>query len=264
MKQTLLLALLILFMPAHADVYRCVGADGATTFSQTPCSATAEKVAVSSNRASAGPADCDFAENFARTTSRLMRQGVDKNRLFDQFGGPEAFDTGTTKMVHYVYQYRDNQSMSQDRIAELAIAQCNSGTFGAVSCESLPEAYTKSGGGCGGSFSAHRAYYDVDTFAIHREQAVERQREQSDRSRKQAEERRKYYADQKRTAKCRKETELEIARIEVLIQAGSDARSHRSKLDRLRAKLAKCGPYTTVSPPEVPPAPGGYHRLHRR
>ena len=264
MKLTLLLALLILFASAHADVYRCVGTDGATTFSQTPCSATAEIVAISSNRASAGTADCDFAENFARTASRLMREGVDKDRLFEQFGGPEAFDNGATKMVHYVYQYRDNQSMSQDRIAELAIAQCNTGTFGAVSCESLPKAYTKSGGGCSGSFSARRAYYDVDTFAIHREKAAERQREQAELSRKQAEERRKYYADQKRIAKCRKNLEQELARIEVQMQASSDPRRYRSKRERLRAKLAKCGPYTMVSPPDIPPQPGGYHRLHRR
>ena len=264
MKQTLLLALLILCTSAHADVYRCVGADGATTFSQTPCSATAEKVAIRSNRASAGTADCDFAENFARTTTRLMQQGVDKDRLFERFGGPGAFDTGSTKMVNYVYQYRDNQGMSQDRIAELTIAQCNSGTFGAVSCASLPEAYTNSGGGCGRSFSSRRAYYDVDTFAIHREQAAERQREQADLRKKQADEMRQHYAQQKRAAKCRKDIEHEITRIEVQMQASSDPRRYRSKLERLRAKLAKCGPYSKPSEPPPPPDPGGYHRYHRR
>ena len=264
MKQTLLLSLLVLITPAYADVYRCVGDDGATTFSQTPCSATAEKVAVRSTRTSTGTADCAFAENFIRTTSRLMRQRVEKDRLFEQYGGRDAFDDGATRIVNYVYQYRDSQSLSQDRIAELTVAQCNAGAFGSVSCESLPKAYTDSGGGCGESFSAHRAYYDVDTFAIHGEQAAERRREQAELSRKQAEERQKYYAQQQRTAKCRKEIEREITEIEVLISAGSDPRSHRSKLKRLRARLEKCGPYTQVSPPEVQPQPGGYHRLRNR
>ena len=264
MKQTLALALLVLVTPAYGDVYKCVGDDGATTFSQTPCSASAEKVAVASKRSSTGSADCSFAEGFARTTSRLMRQGVDKDRFFQQYGGPEAFDNGSTRMVHYVYQYRDAQGMSQDRIAELAVAQCNTGAFGGLTCESLPRAYTDSGGGCDGSFSANRAYYDVDTFAIHREKAEARQREQAELMKKQADEMREYYAQQKRTAACRKDIEQEITRIEVLISAGSDPRSHRSKLKRLRAKLEKCGPYTMTSPPEVKPQPGGYHRLRRQ
>jgi len=264
MKTTLLLALLVFVTPAFADVYRCVGADGTTTFSQTPCSATAEKVAVSSTRSSAASADCAFAENFARTTSRLMRQRVDKERFFEQFGGPEAFDYGSTRMVHYVYQFQDTQSIPEDRVAQLAVAQCEAGAFGALNCDSLPKAYTDSGGGCDGTFSAYSAYYDVSTSAIHGEQAMERQRVQAELSRKQAEERRKYYANQKRTAQCRKEFEQEITQIEVLIRAGSDPRGHRSKLKRLRARLAKCGPYTATSPPEVQPQPGGYHRLRHR
>ncbi|MDJ0793826.1 MAG: DUF4124 domain-containing protein [Woeseiaceae bacterium] len=264
MKQTLFLAVLVLVVPAHADVYKCVGDDGATTFSQTPCSASAEKVAVASKRSSTGSADCSFAENFARTTSRLMRQGVDKDRFFEQYGGPEAFDNGTTRMVNYVYQYRDTQGLSQDRIAELAVAQCNSGAFGGLTCESLPKAYTDSGGGCGGSFSAETAYYDVDTFAIHREKAEARRREQAELNKKQADERKKYYAQQKRAAECRKPIEQEIAEIEVLMSMSSDPRKYRSKLKRLRAQLEKCGPYTTTSPPEVQPQPGGYHRLRRR
>ena len=76
-----------------------------------------------------------------------------------------------TKIVHYVYQYRGTRSMAQNRIAELAVSQCKTGTFGGVNCESLPKSYTDSGGGCSESFSAHRADYSVDVFAIHQAEA---------------------------------------------------------------------------------------------
>ncbi len=256
MKHTSLLTLLVLVMPAHADVYRCVGADGAITYSQTPCSNSAEKVAVGrSNSVAKGATDCAFTENFIRSTSRLMRQGVDKDRLFDQFGGPGAFDDGATRIVHYVYQYQDTRSMTQDRIAELAVAQCNTGAFGDVSCESLPRSYTESGGGCGDSFSASRADYSVDVFAIHRAEAEERRKETAELNKKQAEALQKHYADVERGTQCRKKIEQQIFQIESRIFAGADPNGHRSELKRLRARLANCGSYR--SPPVVPPNSGG-------
>ena len=258
MKQTLLLASLALAMPVHADVYRCIGADGASTYSQTPCSTSAEKVAVSSNAAATGTADCAFAENFIRSTSRLMRQGVDKDRLFAQFGGPDAFDDGATKIVNYVYQYRNTRSMSQDRIAELAVSQCNTGAFGGVNCDSLPKSYTDSGGGCDESFSAHSADYSVDVFAIHRAEAEERQQATAELRKKQAEEIRKSYADLERGTQCRQKIEQQIFQIESRIYAGADPNGYRLELKRLRAKLVECGSYR--SPEVVPPAPGGYNR----
>ena len=258
MKQALLLASLAFVMPVHADVYRCVDADGATTYSQTPCSTSAEKVAVASTAVSTGTADCAFAEKFIRATSRLMRQRVDKDRLFEQFGGPDAFDNGATKIVHYVYQYQDTQSMSHDRIAELAVAQCKTGTFGDVNCESLPKSYTDSGGGCGESFSARRADFGVDVFAIHRAEAEERQQATVELNKKQAAERRKKYADIERGTQCRQKIEQQIFKIESRIYAGADPHGQRSELRKLRAELDKCGP--SRSQPVIPPAPGGYRK----
>ena len=51
MKRLFLFVLVFTANPAHADIYRCVAADGSTTFSQTPCSETAERVAVESGPA---------------------------------------------------------------------------------------------------------------------------------------------------------------------------------------------------------------------
>ena len=46
MKRFLLVICLAMAVPAQADIYRCLSADGSTTFSQTPCSETAERVTV--------------------------------------------------------------------------------------------------------------------------------------------------------------------------------------------------------------------------
>lgn len=50
-KRLLLLVFAALALPVHADVYRCVSADGSTTFSQTPCSESAERVTIESRPA---------------------------------------------------------------------------------------------------------------------------------------------------------------------------------------------------------------------
>jgi hypothetical protein len=261
MKQSLLLVCLALAVPAYADVYRCVGADGATTFSQTPCSSSAEKVAVGSTTGAAGTADCEFAENFIRSTSRLMRQGVDKGRLFEQFGGSDAFDNGATRIVNYVYQYENTRSMSQDRIAELAVAQCRSGAFGAVSCASLPKSYTDSGGGCDGSFSPNSADYSVDVFAIHRDQAEERQKASQELYNQQVAELSASYANLEAGTQCQQKIQQQISQIESRIYAGADPNGHRTELKRLRDQMDKCGP--ARSQPTPPPAPGGYHRIRK-
>ena len=261
MRQLLLLALLACAVPVYADVYRCVGPDGATTFSQTPCSDSAEKVAVSSRPAAKGTADCAFAEHFARSTSQLMRQRVDKGRLIKQFGGPEAFDDGATRIVNYVYQYESTQSISHDRIAELAVAQCKAGAFGGVTCETLPKPYTEAGGGCDGSFSATRARFSVDVFAIHQDQAAERREAQHELQRQQSAELSKHYAELGRGTQCRQEIEAKIAQIDASIGFGADPNGYRSELKRLRAQLGKCGP--AVSQPPVQAQPGGYHRIRK-
>lgn len=60
MTKRLLLLFAATACPAHADVYRCVDADGATTFSQTPCSQTAERISVKSGpAASAEEPNCE-------------------------------------------------------------------------------------------------------------------------------------------------------------------------------------------------------------
>ena len=261
MNRLLLLVFLAFVMPAQADVYRCVSADGSTTFSQTPCSGSAEKVAVDSKPTVKGSADCEFADKFVRSTSRLMRQNVDKGRLIKQFGGPEAFDDNATRIVNYVYQYEDSRSVTQDRIADLAMGQCQAGAFGSVSCETLPKAYTESGGGCDGTFSASHADYSVDVFAIHRDRAEERARESHERQRQQAEELSEHYAALQRGTECRDKIEAKIFRIETQIWAGADPNGHRLELKRLREQLSKCGPahYREIPPPQ----PGGYHRIRK-
>lgn len=240
MKRILLVLLAAAANPASADVYRCVAADGSTTFSQTPCSADAERVAVSSNRPDSGSADCAFADKFIRSTSRLMRQGLRKEELYEQYGGQQAFGTGAKKIVNYVYMYGDTRGMSQDRIAELAGAQCASGAFGAVNCETLPAAYVESGGGCGESFSAFDADRHVDVWAIRRAEADERTRAAAELRAEQSEKMLANIEKQRRIDQCRQKYQTEINRIETRIFAGADPNGERLELKRLRKKMQQC------------------------
>ena len=236
----LLILLAATAVPAHADVYRCVGADGSTTFSQTPCSDTAERISVGSKKTASGPADCAFADKFVRSTSSLMRQGLKKDELIDHYGGAAAFDTGATKIVNYVYMYQATRGMSHDRVAELAMAQCESGAFAGVSCETLPKPYTDAGGGCGESFSRSMAEQKIDVWAIRGAEARERTQAAADL---RAEQSRKMQADiakQRRIQQCQQQIETQIGQIEARIYAGADPNGQRRELKRLRAKMQNC------------------------
>ncbi len=268
MNRVLLLASLAMAITAHADIYRCVGADGSTTFSQSPCSDTAEKIAVnrgsrsSALSSSSENADCSYAADFARVSSRLMRAGADKDRVFKEFGGRGAFDDGAARIVDYVFKYQNAKHVTEDRIAELASGQCGAGNFGGLNCDALPAAYTDKGGGCGESFSAQHAYYSVDTFAVHRERSEARRQATAERMREQAERNRKRSAELDRGDQCAEPIRREIDDIQMRIRAGSDPNGHRHNLQRLKKKLAKCGPRRAEPYEPTPPQPGGYCRIH--
>ena len=268
MNRVLLLASLAMAIPAHADIYRCVGADGSTTFSQSPCSDTAEKIAINSgsrkstHSSSPEDADCAFAADFARVSGRLMRAGADKDRVFKEFGGRGAFDDGAARIVDYVFKYQNVAHVSEDRIAELASGQCGAGNFGGLNCETLPAAYTDAGGGCGESFSAQHAYYGVDIVAVHRERSEARRQERAEQMRERAERNRKRSAELDRGDQCAEPIRRKIDDIQMRIRAGSDPNGHRVTLQRLQKKLAECGPRRGESYEPAPPQPGGYCRIH--
>ncbi|MDX2411270.1 MAG: hypothetical protein QNK16_04055, partial [Woeseiaceae bacterium] len=50
--------------------------------------------------------------------------------------------------INYVYSFRTNDDVTEERIGGLAQAKCRAGSFGEVSCEVLPLSFTEGFGGC--------------------------------------------------------------------------------------------------------------------
>lgn len=241
MKTLILLAALLAAVTAHAAVYKCTGPDGSTTFSQTPCSDTAERVSIdTATPAGTRGGDCRVAEPFARAVANLMRQGLTKTETIAEFGGPGAMQSGAQRLVNYVYLYQDSRNMTKDRMVTLTMAQCDSGSLGDVSCEALPESYTSAGGGCDGEFSAYDAEPRVDVFARNRERSYERAREAADLQAAQTAKMKDDYARRERVRQCRDAIQHKINDIEIRIQAGADPNGHRLALKRLREDQQAC------------------------
>lgn len=242
MKRSFLVAAALTAATAHADVYRCIDADGSTTFSQTPCSESAERVPVDTVQpAGSSTGDCRVAEPFARAVAKLMRQGLSKDETIAEFGGQDAMQSGAGRLVNYVYLYHDSRGMTQDRMVALTMAQCASGSLGDVSCEALPASYTGAGGGCDGEFSARDAEPQVDVFARNRQRSEARTREAAELMSAQSAQMQADYARRERSRKCRAAVQQKINLIEISIQAGADPNGHRLALKRLRDEQRKCG-----------------------
>ncbi|NND54961.1 MAG: DUF4124 domain-containing protein [Gammaproteobacteria bacterium] len=242
MKRSLFLAALLAAATADAAVYRCTGADGATTYSQTPCSAAAERVVVDKAPGSTGTsADCRVAEPFSRAVAKMMKQRLSKDETIAEFGGPGALKSGAGRLVNYVYLYGASPNMTQERIVTLTMAQCGSGAFGDVSCPALPNAYTEAGGGCEGEFSEFDADPQVNVFARNREKSDARARERSEQMSAQTDKMKADYAQRERSRQCREAIQRKIDQIDISIQAGADPNGHKLPLRRLRKQQSECG-----------------------
>ena len=152
MRAALTLFLLMLAVaPAEvpAQVFKCKEADGTLTYSQTPCSSDPEpEIAAAPAEVAEELPDCSHARDFAFETARSMQGGVASAELFQAYGGVDALSRGTIGIVNYVYSFRTNEQVSAERIAGLTATRCQAQVFGDVSCETLPQQYTKRTGGC--------------------------------------------------------------------------------------------------------------------
>jgi len=149
-KVTLLFLFTALFcaVEVHADIYKCKDANGNVMYSQTPCKKQkSEKIG---NTASEKPeaTDCSFAGRFAVTTARYMRAGSRSDEIFNRYGGLDALSKGSIGVINYVYSFRTNADVTEQRIGGLAQTKCRAGSFGEVSCEVLPLSFTEGLGGC--------------------------------------------------------------------------------------------------------------------
>ena len=133
---------LIFAVPVHAQIYKCVDADGNTEYTQTPCakddSKSVQTSVVTSTASGDAAVDCRWASMFATDVARRMQAGQASDEIFNMYGGLGGASKGTINIINYVYRFRANTDVSVERIASLAGSMCKAGSLGDVSCEALP------------------------------------------------------------------------------------------------------------------------------
>ena len=149
-KETLLLLLSAVLFTAevHADIYKCKDADGNIMYSQTPCKKQKSEKIGNTTSEKHEATDCSFVGRFAITTARHMRAGSRSDEVFNRYGGLDSLSKGSIGVINYVYSFRTNDDVTEERIGGLAQAKCRAGSFGEVSCEVLPLSFTEGLGGC--------------------------------------------------------------------------------------------------------------------
>ena len=146
----LFMTILLCSFDVYAGIYKCKDADGGLVFSQTPCPSTQKTLKVIDTKTSheSEPGECTYANKFAITTARAMKNGAGSDEVFNQYGGLDSVSKGTLSLINYVYVFRTNKDISIERIAALTQAKCQARGLGDVNCEELPLSFTDSLGGC--------------------------------------------------------------------------------------------------------------------
>jgi hypothetical protein len=129
----------ILSVPAaQAEIYKCVAEDGAVSYSQIPCPTQKTTTVPSAVPRTRAVVDCRWASAFAGEVTRRMRGGMASDALFDSYGGIDSVSSGTINIINYVYRFRGDEAIPEQRISSLAGSMCKAGSLGDVSCEALP------------------------------------------------------------------------------------------------------------------------------
>ena len=144
----LLLTAVLYSADACADIYKCKDSDGNLMYSQTPCKKQEPQKVGTSGSKSTETADCSFAGRFAITTARYMRAGSRSDEIFNRYGGLDSLSKGSIGVINYVYSFRTNADVTEERIGGLAQNKCRARSFGDVSCQVLPLSFTEALGGC--------------------------------------------------------------------------------------------------------------------
>ncbi len=146
---TLFLTVLLCASGAQAEIHKCVGDDGATTYSQVPCPKKESDGVRTPVETSEHVLDCRWASSFAKEVTRNMRAGLAPDAVFDLYGGAAEVSPGTVNIINYVFRFRADKSVPDERITSLAHSMCEAGSLGDVRCVSLPY---------GQAFGSNRCY----------------------------------------------------------------------------------------------------------
>ncbi len=147
---TAVLTLALAQSPIHAAVYKCVGADGSTTYNDAPCAADQSAHLLSKSARKLEVLDCRIARNFAFDAVARMRQDDSATEVFAAYGGATNISEGARELINYVYSFQNNGLVSSVRIVNLAIKRCQAGLIDKTldQCETFPEAFVTRMGGC--------------------------------------------------------------------------------------------------------------------
>ncbi len=230
----------------RAEIFKCVAADGALTFSQSPCREEGSKVTVQETVGGAAdePADCEHARRFALATAQEMRSGTESSALFDRYGGLGALSKGSVSLISYVFQFRTNNDVSVERVSALATSKCQARAFGDVSCEQLPVSFTNQIGGCDDD---EKHNDDVElAFASAEPQPAPLQDEQSEPQQNaalQAQERQARAREEEQRSQCKQNIKAQIGGINAQMRSGyssSLGESLKKKRRALEDRLRDC------------------------
>ena len=131
-----------------ADVHKCVADDGSTTYLQVPCPKKESDSGRATVESTEYVLDCRWATTFASDVTRSMRAGLAPDDVFVLYGGADQVSPGTLNIFNYVFRFRANTSVTDERITSLAHSMCKAGSLGDVRCERLPYGNDTSGNRC--------------------------------------------------------------------------------------------------------------------
>ena len=126
--------------PAVAAFYKCVSADGSTTYNDAPCAADESTHRLNKNARNMARLDCRIARNFAFDAVARMRQDDSAMDVFRAYGGVTNLSEDARSLINYVYTFKNNARASVQRIVELTTERCEAGLLGKTldQCESFP------------------------------------------------------------------------------------------------------------------------------
>ncbi len=137
-RLAILLAAVLSASTAQAEIYKCVADDGSVSYLQIPCPKQISETVRSALPKTRAVVDCRWASAFAGDVTRRMRGGMASEALFDFYGGIDSVSSGTINIINYVYRFRGDEAIPEQRISSLAGSMCKAGSLGDVRCDVLP------------------------------------------------------------------------------------------------------------------------------
>lgn len=142
-------ALLLTSTPVEAKIYKCVGAGGAVTYSQSKCASEEETSKVLEGPSARERFDCRITRAFSKHVAEEMKAGVSSDDLFSRFGGIDTMAPTSVSVLSYVYGHKGGSDTSINRIVALSGARCESGAYSQdTDCQHFPSSFIDSAGGC--------------------------------------------------------------------------------------------------------------------